>query len=139
MRNVGLVGLVLGLVPLVVAAADFDGSQPLLCASMQVMECTAGGGCETVTAESIGAATFFEVDAAAGSVSDAGSGERRSTIENMDHVDGKLIIQGAEDGIEGVRDGVGWSATIDENSGELVVSASGDGAAFVIFGACTVR
>jgi hypothetical protein len=137
MRNVTLMGLALGLAPLPLTAADFDGSKPLLCASMQVMECTVGAGCDT--AESIGAATFIEVDAAARSVTDVGAGERTSTIENMEHIDGKLILQGAEDGVEGVREGVGWSAAIDEESGELVVSASGDRAAFVIFDACMVR
>jgi hypothetical protein len=139
MRHGTRIGLALGLAPLSLSAADFDGAKPLLCASTEVMECVVDAGCEKVTAESIGVATFVEIDFGAGSVTDAGSGMRTSTIENTDHIDGKLILQGAEDGIEGVRDGVGWSAAIDEDTGKLVVSASGDQAAFVIFGACVVR
>ena len=44
----------------------------------------------------------------------------------------------AEDGREGgAPDGIGWSMSVVENSGNMVLTASGDGVAFVIFGACT--
>jgi hypothetical protein len=59
-------------------------------------------------------------------------------IERLEQVDGKLIIQGAEDGIEGVRDGVGWSAAIAQETGKMVLTASGDEVGFVVFGACTI-
>ena len=52
-------------------------------------------------------------------------------------VDGKLIVQGAEDGAEGVRDGTGWTLAIDQGNGRLVATAASDAVAFVIFGACT--
>ena len=55
----------------------------------------------------------------------------------MEHVDGKLILQGAEDGVEGVRDGVGWTIAISEETGKLILTASGEGVAFVAYGACT--
>jgi hypothetical protein len=45
-----------------VAAADFDGSKPLLCASMELQECIPGVGCERVTTDSINAAEFFRID-----------------------------------------------------------------------------
>ena len=51
--------------------------------------------------------------------------------------DGKLILQGAEDGVEGVRDGLGWTLAISEEIGRMVLTASGDNVGFVIFGACT--
>ena len=63
--------------------------------------------------------------------------KRTSQIKQLEHIDGKLIIQGAEDGVEGVRDGVGFTLAISEESGEFVLSASGDAVAFVVFGACT--
>ena len=56
----------------------------------------------------------------------------------MEKIDGKLMLQGAEDGREGgTPDGIGWSMSVVENSGNMVLTASGDGVAFVIFGACT--
>ncbi len=54
----------------------------------------------------------------------------------MELVDGKLILQGAEDGYQSVRDGLGWTITIAEDTGRVVMTASGDKVAFVVFGAC---
>jgi len=55
----------------------------------------------------------------------------------MELIDGKLILQGAEDGVEGVRDGVGWTMAIAQETGKAVLTASGDQVGFVVFGACT--
>ena len=63
---------------------------------------------------------------------------KHSEIENLEKIDGMVILQGAEDGIEGVRDGLGWSMAIAEETGKMVLTASGDAAAFVMFGACTL-
>jgi hypothetical protein len=57
----------------------------------------------------------------------------------MESIDGKLFLQGADDGIEGVRDGLAWSISISQDTGRLVMSASGENVAFVVFGACTPR
>jgi hypothetical protein len=57
----------------------------------------------------------------------------------MEVLDSKLILQGADDGVEGVRDGLAWSMSITQDTGKLVASAAGESEAFVIFGACTVR
>ena len=50
-----------------------------------------------------------------------------------------FIIQGAEDGAEGVKDGLGWSIAINETTGEMVIIGSGDDVGFVFFGACTLQ
>jgi hypothetical protein len=42
----------------------------------------------------------------------------------------------AEDGNKEVRDGTGWSIAISEETGKMVLTESGDQAAFVVFGAC---
>lgn len=41
--------------------------------------------------------------------------------------------------VEGIRDGLAWSMTIDQISGKMVLTASGDAVGFVVFGACTAR
>ena len=61
-----------------------------------------------------------------------------TTIERLEHIDGKLIIEGAQDGLENVRDGLGWTMAINEESGEMVLTAAGDRVGFVVFGACTI-
>jgi hypothetical protein len=53
----------------------------------------------------------------------------------MENVDGKLILQGAEDGYEKSRDGFGWTLAISEENGRAVYTAAGEEEALVIFGA----
>ena len=54
----------------------------------------------------------------------------------MESYDGMLLIQGAEDGYEGVEDGVGWTVSIQKDSGKTVLSGSMPEAGFIIFGVC---
>ncbi len=119
-------------------AGDFDGTRNLLCASMDVIECNAGENCQKVTPESIKAPKFIKINFQDNTVSNPSSSANRpaSKIERMEQVDGKLILQGAEDGEEDVRDGLGWTIAIAEDTGNMVVTASGDQVGFVVFGAC---
>ncbi len=141
MKKIGTIALALcvSVLAVPVGAADFDGSKPLLCASMDLKECDAGAECREVTAESISAPKFFRLDFKEKKLSGIQQGKNRpaSPIERMERVDGKLILQGAEDGVEGVRDGLGWSLAISEETGRMVLTASGDDVGFVIFGVCT--
>ena len=121
-------------------AADFDGSKELLCAVMNMVECQPGGKCINVTAEEVGIPNFLRIDFKEKKLSAtfADGNKKHSEIKNMEKIDGKVILQGAEDGIEDVRDGLGWSLAIDEANGKMVLTASGDAVAFVMFGACTL-
>ncbi len=121
-----------------VSAGDFDGSKPLLCSVIRVTECTPDGGCRETTAENVALPQFLKADFQAKSITAArpGDGTPPSAIERMERVDGKLMLQGAEDGLEGVRDGVGWTSAISEDTGKFVLTASGEEVAFVVFGAC---
>lgn len=119
--------------------AAVDGSEPVICANMDIMECVPQGGCERVSAEGVGIPRFLQIDFAAQQITRTRpDGEDVSSpIERSETIDGRLILQGAEDGIEGVPDGIGWSLAIDQTSGDMVLTGSGMDVAFVIFGACT--
>ena len=143
MRNAKIYGLMVIIICLFsfpAVAGDFDGSKPLICAVMDLVECQPGGKCQQVTAEDVGIPQFLKINFKEKKISaiQADGGKRTTTIENFEKIDGKVIIQGAEDGIEGVRDGVGWSLAIAEETGKTVLTASGDEVGFVIFGACTL-
>ena len=120
-------------------AAEFDGSAPLLCASTEVIECLPAEECQRVTPEAVDAPQFIRIDFTANQIRAASaSGAAKTTpIERRETVDGKLMLQGAEDGVEGVRDGLGWTLAIAEDTGKMVLTGSGDAVGFVIFGACT--
>ncbi len=115
-------------------AADFDGSKPMLCASLDVLECVDGSSCETVTAESVDAPQFITVDLKNKELKLDRSGRPRSAqLRNRENLNGRLIVQGV-----GTETGLGWTFSVDQETGKFVVSASGDEVAFIIFGACTI-
>ncbi|MEJ2285341.1 MAG: hypothetical protein P8X85_17310 [Desulfobacterales bacterium] len=62
---------------------------------------------------------------------------RTSKIKRVEHIENKLILQGIEGGVENVDDGLAWSIAISKKTGKVVLSASGDGVAYVVFGTCT--
>jgi hypothetical protein len=118
------------------AAGDFDGSKPLLVSFTRILECTPTGECREVGFDDVGLPPFLMVDFAKNTIRPAGHGEDipDSAIERSERVDGKLILQGAEDGYKDFRDGLGWSLAISEETGRVVLTASGEEVAFVAFG-----
>jgi hypothetical protein len=91
-----------------------------------------------VTVEEIFLPQFMRIDVSKNEISAIPATETpASNIERMESVDGKLILQGAEDGSASERDGVGWTMAIAQDSGKTVLTASGDQVAFIVFGACT--
>jgi len=137
-KLLGLLGLSIFISSLTVRAGDFDGSRPLLLSVISAMECTPDNGCRAVTIDSVDLARFLKIDLNKKTIGPVSESDTRpaSTIERMERVDGKLILQGAEDGYESVRDGLGWTIAIAEGTGRVVMTASGDQVAFVVFGAC---
>jgi hypothetical protein len=121
-----------------VTAGDFDGSKPLLFSVGRIMECTPVEGCKDVSAEEVGLPRFLKIDFVKKTIRPARGGEDipDTVIKRLERVDGKLILEGAEDGYTELRDGLGWSMSITEDSGLVVLTASGDEVAFVVFGAC---
>ncbi len=132
-------GLIVGSVLASTAYAAVDGSEPVICAAVEIMECVPDDECQRVSARDAGIPRFLQIDFAGQRITRAKSSgdEITSAIERSEVVDGRLILQGAEDGFEGVPDGIGWRLSIDETSGDMVLTGSGADVAFVIFGACT--
>lgn len=132
------VAAVLGLSP--GAQAAVDGTEPVICAAANILECVPDGTCQRVDAEDAGIPQFLRVDFEGKRITRTrpNGDDISSEIERSETVDGRLILQGAEDGFEGVSDGIGWSVSIDQEGGDMVITGSGEEVAFVIFGACTV-
>lgn len=125
--------------PTLVKAADFDGSQPLLCAVTDVMECLAGETCKEVDAEAINLPRFLLVDVGKKTIHSKMKGDeaRKSQIELVKRVNGKLMLQGAEREGDDITNGFGWTIAIMEETGQMVLTATGYLVGDVAFGVCT--
>ena len=128
----GLMVMCFFVVPFSGMAGDFDGSQPLLCATIKAIECGPDGECTHGTADSVSLPQFFKIDTMNKMITATKDSvnKRTSSIQNKERLDGKLILQG-------MGEELAWSMAISEQSGKMVITASGEQVAFVVFGACT--
>ena len=120
-----------------VGAEDFDGTRPLLVSVIRAVECVPDGTCSEVPLASVERSQFLKIDFIKKTIRSAVADDETpaTMIERQEVVDGKLILQGAEDGYEKMRDGLGWTMAISAETGRVVLTASGDQVAFVVFGA----
>ncbi len=97
--------------------------------------------CQAVTPKEIRGVSHLNIDFSKKVVTKAGEkSAQKSTIESIKaNVDGKLIIQGIENGEAEVRDGAGWTISIMDPEGTMVMAVAGDGFAVVGLGACVPR
>ena len=122
-------------------AADIDGSETLLCSFAQITECDLGSECSAVTNESIDAPDFVKFDFKRKKFTAISAGVETAPddIDNVVDLASYIVVQGVQGGAEGAADTLAWSATINHATGLMVVTASGENAGFVVFGACTPR
>lgn len=122
------------LIPGTTVAGNFDGSRELLCATLYTVDCGFGAECKSGTAEDIDFPTFIRINVKKKTISTTEEFSRDvvTEIKNVKRIDGQLILQGFEQGR-------GWSLALSETTGKMVMTASGDQAGFIVFGACTIR
>ena len=120
--------------PMPAAAANFDGSKPLLLAVISIFECAPESGCQQVSPAEAGIPRFMEIDFQKMEINEVGEfeDERRTPIKTLNKGDGTLSLQGGENNRS-------WSAVIKQDSGEAVITVSDVHSGFVLFGACTPR
>ena len=118
------------------AFADVDAGKSMICSLGDFSECTAKG-CESVTASDIAAPRLLRVNSKKKTVEAISGGQGRvSKLDNVETINSKLIMQGAEDGGESGRNGLGYTLTVNTTSGGLVFAGATDNAVFAAFGAC---
>lgn len=135
------IAALLGLGPTVASASYFDGKSDLLCSVHQLFECDAPNACQAVTPDQIDGFSHLDVDFGSKLITRAGVDSPQKTgIEVVETgVDGKLIISGIEDGSPDARDGAGWTISIMDPEGTMVMAVAGDGFAVVGLGACVPK
>lgn len=127
------------LFPSISFAGDFDGSKLLVGSVEKVLEIRQSKISGDVDPDTVGLPRRFFIDIEQKRVlpSKESMVRRISSIKHAEHIENKLILQGIEEGVENVDDGLAWSIAISKKTGKFVLSASGDGVAYVVFGTCT--
>ncbi len=119
-----------------VSGTEFDPAGPILCAVTDYNECTVEG-CESVTASSINAPTFMRLNAEKQTLQTITQGQARvSQIDEVELVDGKLLMAGIEQAPGRLHEGIAYSISVTIATGNLAFSAVSDDIAFTGFGAC---
>jgi hypothetical protein len=108
--------------------ADFDGSKPLLCATVDSHFCDIGEVCFRTLPGILGAPGFVHINFAKKTI--VGSPQRSTAIRYMEAGEGQLLMQGTELGY-------GWSIALDTKSGGMSVTLVNRQDVFVLFGTCT--
>ncbi len=118
------------LAPYQLAAVQYDGSVPLLCVPIQAIDCDAAEECLRGSADSVNIPQFLRINFKEKIISAVDKSGRKASIKTLEHIDGKLIIQG-------IQEGRGWTMIISEQTGKMSATVTDDQVGFVIFGACT--
>jgi hypothetical protein len=105
----------------------FDGTKPLLCSSIEALDCDPGVTCQRGIPETMGAPQFLRIDFAKREI----AGPMTTTaILLMEKDDDQIVLQGYEIGM-------GWTLALDRGTGNMRVTFAGADSSFIIFGACT--
>lgn len=119
-------------------AADLDGDRPFLCSLAEIYECSLDEGCIDLSTDAVNLPAIVRVDFARGELTgvlDDGA-TRVSKALNKQILEGKLIMQGIEQGYDDERDGSGWSLAVTQDSKEMVLTSSTDESGFIVLGSC---
>ena len=127
------------IIPFPAFADDFDGSKPLSGSVDKILEIYPSRIINDADPDTVGLPRNFFIDFQEKIIRPSKDSliRRTSKIKRVEHIENKLILQGVEEGVENVDDGLAWSIAISKKTGKMVLSASGDGVAYAVFGTCT--
>jgi hypothetical protein len=116
----------LSIIALDTSAADFDGSKPLICATIDAHACDPGITCTRYLPADIGAPKFLTLDF-----------DKRVVI-GPEHTTPMTILDRSPDQvlIGGTELGYGWTLVVDTADGDMTLSIMNRNDAFVLFGNC---
>ena len=119
-------------------SGDFDGLNPLAGSVDKIIEINTLKIIDDVDPDAVGLPRDFIIDFKEKILRPSKDSLVRKTskINRVEHIENKLILQGIDEGVENVDDGLAWSITISKKTGKVVLCASGDGVAYVVFGTC---
>jgi hypothetical protein len=126
-RSIGFFTTALALLPTLAMAGDFDGSKPLICAPVSVIDCLRGDECLTGLPEEIDAPAFMRFDF------------RKKMIVGPKRSSEILLQEKTPEGmtLQGREDGYGWTIVIGAVHGDMTATLATRSRAIVMYGSCT--
>ena len=116
------------------AAAEFDGSTPLLCVPTDIMSCHGAGECGRMSAEEAGIPQFLHLDFK--------SKTMRGTLETGEERTAPFKVVSTSDDatiLQGAQERRAFSILIDHEHGEMSAAIAGDEGGIMVLGACMKR
>ena len=113
-------------------ADELTGADAILCSAVAATQCSADGECSSGPPWNWKIPQFLEIDLKKNVIrTTQASGENRSTpIKNTERSDGKIFLQGVEQGRA-------FSFVISEQTGMASAAIAADGITVTVFAACT--
>ncbi len=114
------------------AVADEILNKNMVCALSQVVGCVESNNCIDGLAKEFELPSLVTIDAQKKQLKSAfETGKAAYTsIENVKESDGHIVLQGAENG-------VGWTMSVNKETGKMQGSGVGNELSFLVFGSCT--
>ena len=104
----------------------------IICTLTRANDCAPEEGCIQVSMDDMALPRFVRIDLKSKTITSLDKAIARNTeIATIDRLEGMTVMHGTE-----LR---GWSMALGEVSGNLTLSASGDGEGFVVFGVCMIK
>ena len=114
------------------SSVSMAAEDSFICTLTRANDCAAEDGCIQVSVDEMALPRFIRIDLKSKTITSLDKVvARNSEISTIDRLEGMTVLHGTE-----LR---GWSIALGENSGNLTLSASGDGEGFVVFGVCMIK
>ena len=122
------------------SGAPFDGKTNLVCTVQQLFECDSYAGCRTVAEDVAFPIRHLDVDVGKRAIKiEHLEADLTSPITNSEVVQGKLLLQGTDSGLKGESGGGGYTLSINQMYGNMILTVTGQDVAFVGMGACIAK
>jgi len=97
-------------------ASDFDGSKPLSGVTGKIIEINQYKIIDDVDPDTVGLPKKFLIDFNSKTLRPSKDSLVRRTItfNSLVHIENKMVMQGVDEGVDGVDDGLAWSLTISK-------------------------
>ena len=108
----GVIAFLFGLIA-IANAGDFDGSKPLSGVTGKIIEINQHKIIDDVDPDTVGLPKNFLIDFISKTLRPSKDSLVRRTIKfkSLEHIENKMVMQGVDEGVNGVDDGLAWSLT----------------------------